>query len=361
MSALEIRQLWSRADSAGNTQAALSLLQEAERLAAGQEDLLFETWLKLAWVANFVAQPEVSLLNFTKCLQAFDRNPNFGSREFDVLWRYKFILHSLAAFPQISLARIEDREADFESRMQKAGYSMRAVRYLQSKVAVRCGQIEEARALNRKWPRLKRDRMGDCAACEANSSVHFHYSIGDWEGCLTKAKSILSGRLSCIEVPGATYAYLARACHHLGDPDKARYYAAECLRLTHEKPSFLAVSASLIGTHFLMTDYPQALGILERRLSWLEKSHDDEERYLFMANGAVLLRTLLRRDPDLSLRIPENFLQTMQIQDASGASVERWLQTEADRLGQAFTLRNGNSFWVDHMRELEADGANRAD
>ncbi|NJK45176.1 MAG: hypothetical protein HC933_13640 [Pleurocapsa sp. SU_196_0] len=106
--------------------AKLALLEEAVQLADAANDTKtgYEARDELIDASTFSGQGEKMLVAFAWMLNAFDANPDEYSAH-SLYWKYKWVLNTARQFPQISAERIDALIADFEHRLESAGYSPR--------------------------------------------------------------------------------------------------------------------------------------------------------------------------------------------------------------------------------------------
>jgi hypothetical protein len=115
-----IRQLENESNALGHGPAQVSLLEEAVCLADthGDADESFRLRTELATAAMLGGRPDVLLVAFSWCVAQYDRDPNRfkGEEEFSLLWRYKWAVENLVAFPQVSRTEIDNLLNDMERR-----------------------------------------------------------------------------------------------------------------------------------------------------------------------------------------------------------------------------------------------------
>jgi tetratricopeptide (TPR) repeat protein len=335
--------------------AGVALLQEAERLAEGDEKALFTVRLELCRQAVFAGLPQAALVAFTWCLQVFDRNPNFAERENPLLWRYKYVIQSLPEFPQVSRAQMRASVGDFQERLKRGGYSARTGLYLENKIALGCGDLAAVRELSSRWPDLKRDGISDCHACEMDTDVHNQCMIGQYQECLDRAEPLLKGQLSCAEVPHITLPHVAHADFHLGKMKDAKAAALEALRLIGGNADLIAAKARVLEVYVLMREWSAGLTLLERELPLLERSESVLEKLRFQLAAVALLEHVLRADPNAALHLSDAFVRKNSLADTRARTLFEWLTPEVKNLTGVFDARNGNSYLRDRLQMLRAE------
>jgi len=357
MSRAKIQALYAEAGEREGA-AAVALLQEAERLAEGNEALLFTVRLELCRHAVFAGRPQVALVAFTWCLQAFDRNPNFANRINPLLWRYKYVVHSLPEFPQISRDQMRISIGDMQQRLKRGGYSARTGLYLENKIALLCGDTAAARELTSSWPDLKRDDISDCHACEIDTDVHIRCFIGEYQECLDRAEPLLNGKLACTEVPHITLPHVAQAYFRLGNAKKAKETAAEALRLAGAHPNLLPARARVLELYVMMRQWSAGLTLLERELPSLERAESALDKMRFKLAAAALLEHVLRADPGAALHLSDAFIKENNLPNPRAQALFEWLSPDVTKSIAAFDTRNGNTYFHDRLQMLRARDSN---
>ena len=121
-------ELLAQADELSDGLAKLMLLEEAVRLADTHQDLKkgFAGREALIHTATFGGFPEKALVAFSWCLAQSDRDPQtFPDQR--ILWKYKWIMDSIAGFPQVSREQITKMMEDMRGRYLRSGRSMKPI------------------------------------------------------------------------------------------------------------------------------------------------------------------------------------------------------------------------------------------
>ena len=338
--------------------ARLELMESAVRLADSLNDLEagWETRDELMDEATMSGRPEKTLVAFSWNLAQFDRvGDQYGWDEYDLLWKYKWVLNSLADFPQIADAQIEAAISDFASRLERAGYSPRTVYYLHAKREHKRGDFKKADALRALWSDAEDDDMSDCSACEAAFNVEYLASTGRNAEALEAAKPILSGRMRCAEVPHTTLADLLEPMLALGKLEEAVSAHLRGYKMISDNQEFLVSSglhlAFLAYTHNL----PEAVKLLERHLPWALETAVPGSRSAFYRAVLVLLRRLRDAgETSLQFRAPPEFGLQPGADGFNLETLEAHLRADLTATAQAFDARNGTSAYRD---AIEPDAA----
>ena len=353
-----LEELMIQAEELDNTPAKVAILEEAVREAdaLGDIDQAFYVRQELVRAATFSGYKEKAMVAFTWCLGQFDKDPDrFG--DFDLLWQYKWVLGSITDFPQISREQIVRMQDDFESRLQTQGYGLRASHYLRFDNFKDMGDMEVADDYFKKWRAAPNDMMADCRACEQNRMVDMHIAMRRDEQALKQAEPILQGRLSCAEIPHATYSKVLLPLMRLGRFEEARECYQKGYRMISRNQEFLLEAAEHLL--FLVRDGELAKGarLLEKHLGWALASTALYRRLHFYLAAEALLLKLARKGRPRKLRLPRELPCHRDDDTYQPAELAAWFTMQANELLERFDRRNGNDSktrWAQELRELAA-------
>jgi hypothetical protein len=335
----------------------IELLERAVRLADSQGDVAlgWEARDALMDAATMGGYPEKTLVAFTWNLAQFDRfGDEHGWDEHDLLWKYKWVINSLWSFPTIQAAQIEAAFADFQTRLERAGYSPRTLYYFRAKYAHARGDFHDGDQWRTVWQRAQYDGMSDCNACEASFTVDYLIDRGDTDAALEAATPILGGRMRCAEVPHNTLARVLEPMLRAGRTDDALSAHLCGYRMIQGNQEFLIASGQHLAFLAYTHNLPEAVKLFERHLPWALQTADPERRYSFFKDALVLTRRL--RDAGtaaVQLRLPSEFSVARGADGYSLADLETYLRGEATRIAQAFDARNGNTYFTDRLEPDE--------
>jgi hypothetical protein len=322
----------------------IELLERAVTLADSHNDvqLGYDARNELLDECAFGGYPEKALVAFAWLLAHYDeRGVELGIDNYDILWRYKWILGYLWGFPRISHEQITRTFADFESRLLAAGYGLRTLYYYQLKYAVHRGDEAVANALYEQWQKTKRDAMSDCTACEANFHAEYFTTFGKYKRALQVAKPVLDGRMSCAEVPHFTFASVLESLLYLQRYDEAIDFYQRGYKLVKNNQDFLAATAEHMAFLAYSHNLGTALSLFERHLPWALVTADMERRFEFYVSSLPLLERLKERgDTVVKVRVPKEFLLQGSQEGLVLADLETFIKTELADLAKQFDLRN---------------------
>ncbi|MGE0712576.1 MAG: hypothetical protein AB7N76_20345 [Planctomycetota bacterium] len=357
----EVWDLLSRAYALDYGAEKLGLCEEAVRLADQRQDaeLGFLARQALVEAATFGGFPDKALLAFTWCLAQCDKQPERFD-ETELLWSYKWVAARLPYFPQVTRARIEEVHADMARRYARSGLNLRPVAKIRWLAARRMGDRQEALAAYEESERLPRDAGADCAACERNDRVRYLLFTERLEDALAAAAPILSGRMSCAEIPHATLGMLLGPLLELGRGAEAARHHVRGYRLVRGNREFVGTLAEHLEFLVLTRNDAPAAALLEEHLSLALDTTDLDQRFRFFVAAAQLCRAsggerelALALSPRAGCHRPDGRYERAEL----GA----WFEAEAAAIGERFDRRNGNAQFREALAEaLARAGGERA-
>lgn len=346
----DFEDLMDQAYSLPNGRAKIALLEEAIRLADSLGDIGqgYSAREELVETATFSGHPMKALVAFSWLLGQFDQQPE-EYNDFTLLWSYKWILDSIACFPEVSRAQIEDLLNDMRKRYEQYGYNDRAYHYYRFAIFKEYGELDNAREFLEKTKVMDRDEMSDCEACEQHQFVEFEVMQGDDEKVIQTAKPILKGRLTCGEVPHLTLSKVLMPLYRQGKLEEATKYQKQGYRLIKGNRDFLLHAGEHIY-YLLNIDVMQALEVFEQ---WIGASLDHEnprDKMMFNAYASVLFKRLAEEGSDIPVKLPATYPYAEDATDIKKLAerLEQLALETAGRLDQ----RNGNDYYTTLIGQL---------
>lgn len=336
----------------------LELLERAVDLADSLGDIQagFEARQELTGAATMGGHPEKTLVAFAWQLAAWDKyGPSSGREEleadeYDLLWHYKWVINSLWEFPNISRTQIEAAFADFESRLERGGYSLRTALYFRWKYAFFTGQLEQTEAWRTQWLRARKDDMSDCSACEAQFLTDYWVGMGQYLEALKAAKPILSGFERCAEVPHTTLGSVLEPLLRTGQLEEAMDAHVRGYALVQSNPSFLSTCGDHLSFLALTHNLEAAFKLLEKHLPWALSSADLMGRFGFFRSTLPLFARLRVAGQTLfPFRAPQGFPLEGGPEGHTLDALEGWFKTQLEDLATQFDARNGNAYFSSQL------------
>ncbi|MDP4097042.1 hypothetical protein OIN60_09695 [Paenibacillus sp. P96] len=323
--------------------AKIALLEKAIKLAdnSGNVEQGFEARLELVEAATFNGYPMKALVNFSWLLGQFDKKPD-SYDSFNLLWSYKWIMDNVACFPEISRKQIDGLLEDMKQRYREQGFNDRTYDYYRMTLAIQYGELEEAGRLLENIKGMDRDEMSDCVACEQNQFVEYYVLAGNDERAIQTAEPILSGWMSCAEVPHMTYPQVLLPLYRSGRLKEAAMYQRQGYRLIKGNRDFIRQVSEHIA-YFTETDPIKGLELFELHVPLAMDHENPHDQMMFNAYASSLFKRLASETVSCEVRLPATFADVEESRDAARLA-ERFGEM-AMAAARKFDHRNGNRYY----------------
>ena len=342
----EIRRLIREAYFAGHTPTGMALAEQAVKLADayGDDKLSYQARSRYVEQAVFCGYSDKAVTAYVWQLAYADRHPE--EVEFwELLWMYKWIIPRLVQFPSISRQRIMDAVDDYRRRSEKAGFGIQAAENVRWKVTMQMGWQEEAVRLRKEARKLGKGTLSDCPACVRNADVRWYSKLGQHAKAIDHASPILSGRMTCAEVPHVTHAELLRSYVAEGRLDEARTCHETGLRLIAGGGDFNSELASHVD---YLARFNPAGGakLLQRHFLRINEDRSPLNRFLFLLASRNLVRELAKGDAvSLRIALPQEAFPFAGKTTVKFAPFLQWLEQDVSGVAGLFDQRNGNDYF----------------
>lgn len=171
------------------------------------------------------------------------------SQLLDVLWKFKWVVARLPYDINMTLDEIKQANNLMTDLYEYFEFNKAALAKTLMHQSMKMGDVQAAKQHYQDWQqnRINDDYGMDCAACEQHSLVEYHHFIGDYRGVVELAEPILSGKLTCGEVPHASYEYVIDSLIRLNQIKKAQDLLEQAVYLiTENMDDFLSLLSPLI-------------------------------------------------------------------------------------------------------------------
>lgn len=349
-----VHELLEQASSLPYGPSRLAITEEATRTADERGDVQagYDARIELLQAAIFGGYPEKALVAFSWLVARSDEDPEtfpesaalaglFVTR-IDILWGYKWIVQHTTAFPQISRQQIEDTLDDMETRYRKNGCSLRPVWMNRTRATMEMDDDPDAvDDYFERWRRAPTDLYADCEACEQNFEVEVHLYRGRVAEAREAAEPLLSGAMSCAEVPHITYCEMLVPTLRAGHADEAQRFHQRGYELTRDNRDFVAELANVLDYRLMTGDLAGAVELADHHLPWVAETRVGLRRWRWFISMSGLLERLQER-VTLPLRVPPGLGPEDEDERCEPSAMLRWFEEAADRLTAEFDRRNGN-------------------
>lgn len=267
----------------------------------------------LMWLTGYIAQ---------NLKENESEYPNFDDFV-DCLWKFKWIVSGIAKSSAIEKELIDKVNEAMLFYYERLELSLAAYYKALMNQNIDMGDAREAKANYELWKKLAKDDMGDCEACEASDEIAYLNFAGEHEAALELAAPILSGELTCAEVPHATYAPILFSMIKTGKIEEAKALLPKAAATIESNPRVINEIAPLIEIAVRLDERETALNLACKHSAAILDGNDDlNDLRFFIAVSAFG---------------DENDYKT------------------ALRLAGEFDARNGNTYYSDYLNEFYAE------
>ncbi|GGG14136.1 hypothetical protein GCM10010912_68210 [Paenibacillus albidus] len=347
---LDFEELMEEAYDLPRGKAQIAVLEQAIRAAdtAGDLEAGFEARSELVESAIFSGYPMKAIVAFSWQLGQYDKNNDLFDN-YQLLWSYKWILDKVACFPDIPREQIDNLLDDMKKRYAELGYSERTYCFYKAVLLMQYGELEEAGRYLDQFQSLDRDEMSDCEACEQNRLIDYEVLLGRDERTLRVAEPILSGQMSCGEVPHVTLSTVLMPLYRLGRQEEADKLQRKSYRLVKGNNDFLLQIGENIR-YLALTDPFRGLELFEKHLSQALDHENPWDQMMFSAYASTLFSRLKQETVAFQVKLPASFPHPEFASDV--VRLEQHFLQEALATADRLDRRNGNSYYGSLIQSL---------
>jgi tetratricopeptide (TPR) repeat protein len=358
-----IAGIWEAPEGPGQIALAEEALLHAE--ASGDADLAFDARMTATSAFHRGGEPAKAFVTFARCLTEYDADPGRRTAQDEhlLLWYFKYIVSSMAKFPEVPLERTQAVLDDMERRFRSGGHSLHAVYAYRHVIASHVGDTALADHWYQMWDAAPRDENSDCAGCDPTSKVHHLVWRERYDEAIAVAEPALAGRLTCSEQPQSILTALMIPYLRTGRPEQARDAHRRAYRAFQTNPADLGSVADHVEFCGLTGNEMRGLELIERHLTWLERPPTPKAELEFASAAAQVLRRLAEAGKgDLAVRVTRPGADRTPggsgkpSPAATVADLAAELSERAMQLARRFDERNGNGYQSERVtRRLHAE------
>ena len=200
--------------------------------------------------------------------------PNFDDFV-DCLWKFKWIVSGVTKSSMIEKELIDEVNEAMLFYYERLELSLAAYYKALMNQNIDMGDAREAKANYELWKKLAKDDMGDCEACEASDEIAYLNFAGEHEAALGLAEPILSGELTCSEVPHITYAPILFSMIKTGKIEEAKTLLPKAAATIESNPRVINQIAPLIEIAVRLDERDTALNLARKHSRAILDSNDD--------------------------------------------------------------------------------------
>ena len=219
----------------------------------------------LMWLTGYIAQ---------NLKDSKGEYPNFGDFE-SCLWKFKWIVSGIAKSSMIEKELIDEANEAMLFYYERLELSLAAYYKALMNQNIDMGDGREAKANYELWKKLAKDDMSDCEACEASDEIAYLNFAGEHEAALGLAELILSGELTCSEVPHITYAPILFSMIKTGKAWEAKILLPKAAATIESNPRVINQIAPLIEIAVRLDERDTALNLARKHSRAILDGNDD--------------------------------------------------------------------------------------
>ena len=217
----------------------------------------------LLWLTNYITQ------NLKE-----SEYPNFNNFT-DCLWKFKWIVSGVAKSSMIEKELIDEVNEAMLFYYERLELSLAAYYKALMNQNIDMGDAREAKANYKMWKKLAKDDMADCEACEASDEIAYLNFAGEHAAALGLAEPILSGELTCSEVPHITYAPILFSMIKTGKIEEAKTLLPKAAAAIESNPRVINMVAPLIEIAVRLDERDTALNLARKHSAAILEGNDD--------------------------------------------------------------------------------------
>ena len=346
----EYEELYDRYYQVPRGREQIAILEEVIRLADSNNDveIAYGARSQYTRLCNQEGFPEKSIVAFSWCLAQFDKDPELEDWH-GLLWRYKVILELIPVFATVSREQIVGMQEDMAKRLAVCGESERTAHYYRSWNLMRMGDYEAALHYQETYMKMPRTPTSDCLACEHDRQVELLARMHKDEEALKLAAPVMSGRMSCSEVPEFTNGHIVKSQLRLGKIDEATERQVAGYRGVTGDRKYLGTIGDLLLVVIRNRDFDSGINWIRRHLPWSAETASGELKFRFFSSVTLFFEALAAESPEpKKLRIPKQFGCYRPDEQYDPALLADWFAAETRQLADQFNARNGNDRY-DHL------------
>lgn len=294
-----MRSLWRALAAAHDLPAGAAQIVAAEQVvrradAAGDAHLRFAARLLATRAYVRGGAPVKAYRTFLWCRTDAGQRPARYHRRYrhTLLWQHKTLVGTLAAVPEVPLARVHALLDDLEERFTAAGHSVAVVHEKRHLLARATGDTAAAAFWYERWVAEPRDALSDCAGCAAAEQVAHLAEQGRDEEAIALVQPVLAGDPGCSQQPQGLLTALLLPYARTGRLREAAEAHLQAYRALRPHLADLGAIAAHITFCASTGNLERGREILERHLGWLEEAPTPGAALRFAVAGALVLHRL---------------------------------------------------------------------
>lgn len=352
---LEIQKLLMKAQNKNlKPRQKADLLKEAARIADENEDVRWAVEIRLDQIYELnILSADSEMINvFAKVLDDYENHKDLIDED-DILWKYKWIWDSTFALPEIPMEQIKAVGEDYKERILRNGYSPRTYYHRWSVEYTRTRQYEKAKEYIEKMLAEKVDDQS-CEACEINFMLDYYLETGQFEEAYSRAQPLITKQTFCYEANLRAFLKLPYYAMKAGKPEIAAELcekAEEALK-ERENDEYLLLYMGLFIAYYMMVNPERGWEYTVRCIEWSLRT-GTYKMYRFCCDMVEALKYESRSE--VNLELPEEFPLYRPEGVYAVSELREYFYKQAEELAVRYDARNGNSAYLDRLKDSMAN------
>ena len=347
----QVSRLMVEASKLSDGPAKVGTIEEAVAVADSHQDLdlAFEVRKTLLGACLSADHSELMLVTFTWCLAQHDRDPGRFPLEC-ILFEFRWVVSSLPTFPEITLAKIREMQAEMVRRYRSIGASMRSYWLMSRKMAVDMGDTGAASAAEEELRQSPIDWLADGYETELGFEITYRLFRKEYDQAVKAAWPFVTREIDSPHFEGQACADVLFPLLRNGRAEEAMAYHRRGYKLRSKNIRHLDSIAKHIAFLALTNNLARSVRLLERHLPEAMQTSNAYNRLRFLIDVLPLLDRLMKSGKDtIKLRLPPEYPGGDDSEKHSVAEVRQWIHDIARELATTFDARNGNTYYADRL------------
>lgn len=194
---------------------------------------------------------------------------------YDLLWYFKWVLPDLPEMVNLEKEMIFSANDIMKHHYSTMNFSLAMYHKTLMLQNIVMGDVELAKENFSLWQQLEDDGMSDCPACELAEEINYFAFIGDYEKVVEISQPILSGKMTCAEVPHIVYGSILKSMVKLGKLEDAKKYLPKAVEVLKDDKQFIKHIPDLIEVAVKLNDIDYARELAEANEEYILTSTED--------------------------------------------------------------------------------------
>lgn len=182
--------------------------------------------------------------------------------------------------------------------------------------------------------------------------VDYQVHYGNDRQALEIAKPILSGKMTCAEIPHCTYANVLLPLVRLGRFEEAEETFQKGYKMVSKNKDFLPQIIQHLRFLVLAGNLENAVRLFEKHISWALDTKHLEHQFKFFNTAWLLLDSLQTKgETSVKLNLPPSFRHFREDRVYDVSDLMAKFETDSKALAELFDARNENDYYAAQLED----------